>query len=291
MRVLFGLAVFLLFNIDKPQSQSLSNDQGVRDTLALAVSIPPLPGVRSSVVIECWVYSDDTILSYSVGFTWDNPKMYLDSATASPILGESEDQVFLFSNDDLMTSNLNRTFVLQGFTSGPGISGDNNSRRLWATYYFSVENWYNTDTISINVLPDSQLEFGFVSPGLFYPAKYRPYFEGPMLFPGMPTSLEESDHAQTLPNAVTLYQNYPNPFNPETIIEFEIPRRCQVRLEILNLLGQHVTTIVNGEHSAGGIRYTWNALNELGAKVPSGVYFYRLRTPDMVISKKMMLLK
>jgi len=291
MRVFFAFAVSLIFIINYSHSQTPANDWGVRDTLALAVSMPPLPGVRSSVVIECWLYSDDTVVSYSVGFTWDNPKMRIDSATASPIIGGTEDQAFLLSNDDLMTSNLNRTFVLAGFSSGPGIPGDNNSRRLWATYYFSVENWYNTDTISINVLPDSQIEFGFVSPGPFYPVKYRPFFDGPMLFPGMATLLDESENDIILPDAVTLYQNYPNPFNPETIIEFEIKRRCQAQLEIFNSLGQHVTTLVNWEHSAGEFKYSWNALNEFGAKVPSGVYFYRLITPDMVLTKKMTLLK
>ncbi len=291
MKVLFALSVFLLLLIDNPHSQTSTNDWGVRDTLALVVSIPPSLGARSFVVIEAWVYSDDAILSYSAGFTWNSPKLRIDSATASPILVETEDRVFLLPGDNLATGNLNRTFLLGGFTSGPGIAGDKNSRRLWATYYFTVTNWDNTDTVSIDVLSDSQIELAFVSQGPFYPVKYRPYFGGPLLFPGMATSLDESDNALNLPDAATLYQNYPNPFNPETTIEFEIPRRCQVQLEIFNSLGQHVATLINGEHSAGEFRYSWDALNELGAKTPSGVYFYRLLTPDIALTKKMTLLK
>lgn len=291
MKVVFAFAVSTFLLLEASHSQAQANDWGVRDTLALVVSVPPVESSRSPLVIEAWVYSDETVLSYSAGFAWDNRKLHIDSAFASPLIDGPQYQIFLFDEDDLTTSNVNQTFVLGGLSSGAGIPGDFRSRRLWATYYFTIENWQPNDTLAINILPDSQMELAFVSPGPFYPVKYRPYFGGPMLFPGIATLLEGNENALTLPDAVTLHQNYPNPFNPETTIEFEMPRRGHIELEIFNSLGQKVTTLVNAELAAGVYRYNWSAVNKNGAKVPSGVYFYRLKMPDFVTSKKMILIE
>ncbi len=291
MRVVFALVVSILLNIDTPYAQESPNDRGVTDTLVLKMSASPAEGSRSAVTVEVWVYSDDTILSFNAGFTWDNQNLYLDSAVASTLFDNPEYHIFLLHQDNLESSNLNRAFVLAGFSSGAGLSGDLHSRRLWATYYFTVENWHNGDSLSINVLPDSQIELAFVSPGPFYPLKYKPHFGGPMLFPGIATSLEEIDDATTLPNAVVLYQNYPNPFNPQTTIEFEILRSGHTLVEIFNTLGQRIATLVNKELSTGLYRFDWNGENENGHKAQSGVYFYKLQTPYFVTSRKMILIR
>ncbi len=291
IRILSALTVSILLILETAHSQASSSDRGVQDTLALVISAPPLEGTRSAVTIEVWVYSDDTILSFSAGFTWDNPKIHLDSAFASPLFDKPEYQLFLLYHDNLDSSNLNRAFALAGYSIGAGIPGTPHSRRHWATYYFTAENWRNDDTLSINIAPDSQMELAFVSPGPFYPVKFSPHFGGPMHFPGIATSLEESDNVTTLPNSVMLYQNYPNPFNPQTTIEFVIPRTCYTELEIFNILGQRIATLVNKELKAGEYRYKWNAENDYGPKIQSGVYFYKLQTPYFVTSKKMILIK
>lgn len=94
-----------------------------------------------------------------------------------------------------------------------------------------------------------------------------------------------------LPSTIALDQNYPNPFNPTTTISFTIPTAAEVSLEIYNVLGQKVTTLASGSMPAGVHTFVWSGRSESGQSVSSGIYFYRLVAGDMVVSKKMMLLK
>jgi hypothetical protein len=92
--------------------------------------------------------------------------------------------------------------------------------------------------------------------------------------------------AVTLPEAYNLSQNFPNPFNPSTLIEFTLQKSGRTSLEVYNMLGQKVATLVNEQLGAGNYRYTWNA-----AGLPSGIYFYRIQSGTFNETKKMMLLK
>lgn len=83
-----------------------------------------------------------------------------------------------------------------------------------------------------------------------------------------------------------LYQNYPNPFNPSTTIQFSVPEKSNVKLEIFNILGQKVTTLINSEMDRGVYKKEFNA-----AKFASGVYIYRIQAGNFVSSRKLLLLK
>jgi len=96
---------------------------------------------------------------------------------------------------------------------------------------------------------------------------------------------------QALPTEYALAQNYPNPFNPETEIGLSLPADSHVRLEIFNVLGQKVSTLVDGDMPAGNHTVRWNGTNSDGASVSSGVYFYRIAANSFTETKKMMLLK
>ena len=86
-----------------------------------------------------------------------------------------------------------------------------------------------------------------------------------------------------------LYQNYPNPFNPATAIMYQIPRRSHVTLAIYNTLGQPVRTLVNTMQAGGMYSISWDGRNDDGRQVASGVYFYRLKSGDLIRSEKMIL--
>jgi len=88
-----------------------------------------------------------------------------------------------------------------------------------------------------------------------------------------------------------LLQNYPNPFNPETIIEFKVPKAGPVKLEIFNVLGQKIRTLVNANYQPGKYRVIWNGLDDSGTRVATGVYLYQLRADNALITKKMLLVK
>lgn len=88
-----------------------------------------------------------------------------------------------------------------------------------------------------------------------------------------------------------LYQNYPNPFNPLTQIRFHIPQPERVTLEIFNILGQKIKTVMNRKLTAGDYLVSWNGQNEHGQQVASGVYIYRLKAGDFTASRKMLLVR
>jgi len=100
--------------------------------------------------------------------------------------------------------------------------------------------------------------------------------------------LHEEDN---LPEDFALNQNYPNPFNPTTTISFSLPEALDVNIEIFNIMGQKVASLVNGPMEAGEHQIQWDGRADNGQSAATGVYFYRLRDGDHIDTKKMLLLK
>ncbi len=94
-----------------------------------------------------------------------------------------------------------------------------------------------------------------------------------------------------LPTEFALEQNYPNPFNPTTDIRFALPEKSEVSLVIYNSLGQKVRTLLSANKEAGFHTVTWDATNDLGNQVSSGIYLYRFTAGNHTAMKKMVLLK
>ena len=93
------------------------------------------------------------------------------------------------------------------------------------------------------------------------------------------------------PTIFELKQNYPNPFNPVTTIVYQLAERSPVRLEIMNIRGKHVRTLINKTQSAGTHQIEWNGQDDTGQSCASGLYFYRLSTPSWNTAKKMIRLQ
>ncbi|MFH0990018.1 MAG: FlgD immunoglobulin-like domain containing protein [bacterium] len=94
-----------------------------------------------------------------------------------------------------------------------------------------------------------------------------------------------SGEYSSIPRQFSLSQNYPNPFNPSTMINYALPKAASVTLKIFNVLGQLVTTLVDGYREAGYHQVQWNA------NVPSGIYYYRLQAGKFVETKKTVVVK
>ena len=99
-----------------------------------------------------------------------------------------------------------------------------------------------------------------------------------------------TDRGPALPTSFALGQNYPNPFNPSTIIPYQLPTAGHVRLEVFNLLGQRLATLVNGERSAGAHTAQWDGTDAAGRAVGAGVYIYRLSGDGHAMSRRMVLI-
>jgi hypothetical protein len=104
------------------------------------------------------------------------------------------------------------------------------------------------------------------------------------------TTRKEASEA-ALPRDFSLEQNHPNPFNPSTEISFSLPVTSQVRLDVYNIMGQKVTTLVNGSLPAGKHSVIWDGKSLSGETVASGVYFYRIEAANFTDAKKMLLMK
>jgi hypothetical protein len=88
-----------------------------------------------------------------------------------------------------------------------------------------------------------------------------------------------------------LQGNYPNPFNPTTEISFSLQQSGICFLDIYNVKGEKVTTLVEQQLDAGTHTATWNGTDSVGKPVSSGVYFYRMKAGNYTASKKMILMK
>ena len=95
--------------------------------------------------------------------------------------------------------------------------------------------------------------------------------------------------ALVLPSEVALGQNYPNPFNPSTLIPYQLAATSPVRLEVFNVLGQRVATLVDGEQGAGSYVARWDGTDAAGGAAASGLYFYRLTVAGAHQTGKMVL--
>jgi hypothetical protein len=96
---------------------------------------------------------------------------------------------------------------------------------------------------------------------------------------------------ELLPTTYAVSQNYPNPFNPSTTIKYQLPQTSDVQLQIFNVLGQKVRTLLNSKVEAGYHEAIWDGRNDLGHQVASGIYIYKFQAGNFQKTLKLMLLK
>lgn len=96
---------------------------------------------------------------------------------------------------------------------------------------------------------------------------------------------------EKMPAAFRLHQNYPNPFNPTTTIRYDVVKPDRVSLKIYNMLGEEIKTLVDGVVASGNHSIVWDATNNSGNKVASGMYIYTLKVGDGQAHRRMLLLK
>jgi hypothetical protein len=132
----------------------------------------------------------------------------------------------------------------------------------------------------VNVSEDALLTFS--SDTSLNPGRIRivPTLETPP-----PLPLEAHGDPIAMPSTFVLEQNHPNPFNPLTFIEYRLPADVQVTLKVYDVLGREMATIVDGLEHAGTYAVQWDA-----SRVPSGIYFYRLRTGNFSTTRKLIVL-
>ncbi len=271
-----------------------AEDLGAPDSVKLVATRPDISGNDSSFVVELYMWTDlQAIVGATLGFTWDNPNVRLDSArgVAGHVQGNPFAIVSYLYKNNIDTTNAAKRFLINAVAFGvPGVPA-NGTWDHWATYYFSVTNWTATDSIVLdtaNVLVSPQVIWqtagGYTANDVIFP-----------IWTGKVVIKDPSDAAQPgdieVPSTYSLLQNYPNPFNPSTTIGFALPTAGDVTLDVFNLLGQKVKTLVNTAMEAGEHTVVWDGTTDAGTRVASGVYFYRLSTENFTDTRKMLMLK
>jgi enediyne biosynthesis protein E4 len=99
------------------------------------------------------------------------------------------------------------------------------------------------------------------------------------------------EHDAEIPTSINLAQNYPNPFNPETRIEYTLPGRTHVLLEVFNVSGQRLATLTNDMQGAGTYSVQWKGCDDSNRLLPTGMYWYKLSTDQLTLTKKMLFVR
>ena len=183
-----------------------------------------------------------------------------------------EDNVLL--NWNTATETNNKGFEVQR-------SESKDQKTEWKTAGFVVGNGTSTQTHSYSFTDKN------VVSGKYY------YRLNQIDFDGTSEYSKEVEVSVNAPAVFALQQNYPNPFNPATIIRYSIPADQHVRLNIYNLLGQKVVTLIDGVQKAGQHEVNFNASNLPAGRqgFASGLYFYKLEAGENSSIKKMILMK
>jgi len=197
-----------------------------------------------------------------------------DICCGAKVLENGEDGLLLTAwQDDIMTE------VKDGFEIGEEITFKYFDASLDTEYV--IEPTYTLSGLSPEQLSNKYASYSGTFGSKHY-ALENLHFDGP---------------EYEVPRSYALYQNYPNPFNPTTVVKFDLPYHSEVKLEVFNVLGQKVATLMDGIMQAGYRSVNWHGCSESGAELASGLYIYRINAQQLngkekfASVKKMVLIK
>ena len=146
-----------------------------------------------------------------------------------------------------------------------------------------------TRSLLFNLNAEELIVGNYVGEIILYPEHNEYIFQSTTINLEVTENLSNID--DIIPTNYELHQNYPNPFNPITNIQYDLPAAINVKIDIYDIRGRKVKSLLNQIQEPGFKSIQWNALSDLGERVGSGMYFYRIETSDFNKTKKMILLK
>ncbi len=265
-----------------------AQDPGARDSVIIdTINVECMPN-GGTVYVHVWFVTDDSIV-------WVNLPLRWTSTDGRIFPGRTVWRETFTEWDDcydtlLLAQNLLRQIAFADIGGDDNPPLLTNGQRLWGMdlRFVILQGAECQQFVVIDTTTDpinGAIDFG--GPHGWY--SFVPAFRSGFIRYQYPTGVDGED--SPLPEEFALGRNYPNPFNPETSIDFQLPISAEVALEIYNLLGQKVITLVGGKREAGFYTVRWDGRNESGAVMPSGVYFYRLTAGGFVETKTMILLR
>jgi hypothetical protein len=261
-----------------------AQDPGIQDSIIIQSTTAPV----GTDTIHVWAYvvTDDSVAVYNMPFTFssDQTGINFERVTYYPPL------IFWDETFDTLVTSQNFVRMIGWHDTGgddnPPMHTNGNRVHAW-NLVFSVDDTAPSQVVRIDTTYDEvngSLFFGLVGGSVQLTPAFIP---GEILYGPLGVEDEISD----IPTEFALNQNYPNPFNPQTNLSIDLPRAQDVSLVVYNILGQNVKTLAEGMYDAGSYTFTWNGKNSHGEDVPSGIYFYSLRTAEFAKTNKMMLIR
>lgn len=268
-----------------------STDPGVRDTVRIGNVVVPVVTPGQIFEVPLYIYNDESISAFTVGLKWNPANIRYQSATLSP---EWTTAPYSF------TPNIDRSDTAIGLVGFGTISFDpenpipaSGAAKLVYTIRFQTR----TGAVASAITVDSSF-FPPAGPWIFAPEP--PPVVGDGICPeyahtdpgkvDIRLPVQEFD-GPVLPETYSIDQNNPNPFNPTTSINFALPTAAKTKIEVFNILGQKVRTLVDEYLTAGNKRVEWDGTDERGSAVASGIYLYKMTANDFTETKKMLLMK
>ncbi len=268
-----------------------SDPQGVLDSFYVECGVP----AADTLLLQLRFASDNTDSNRIAGFGMpvlitvsNNALVHLDTTVAATYAGSMISRFAIKTTDTDSLGGANPDvspvhFVLGAITFDSGVTG--------AGLFANLKLTLNGDTTTITV---DTLSTKILVPSLV--TEVADYYAPGWRLGGFTCSVVSSvkdlhkGSGSNLPNNFSLGQNYPNPFNATTIIEFALPQAGEVKLELYNILGQKIRTLVDQELSPGYKQVIWDGTDQKGKQVASGIYFYRVRAEGKFTEAKRMLL-
>jgi len=221
----------------------------------------------------------------------------------------SEPIITVFGNDDewnpgdtisIEMNFCNNTDVAHNWYPGVTIESDSSltslhSGHIW--FYAMFADMCNS--ISFGVIADSSIISDTIVSFIAYPEALNCENQPEYCIDGDTLTFEVPIVAQVvsaelkhfIPEVFTLHQNHPNPFNPVTTLQYDLPKDALVNITIYNMLGKVVNNLVSSQQNAGYKSIQWNATNNIGQPVSTGLYIYTIEAGEFRQTKKMVLLK
>jgi hypothetical protein len=264
---------------------ALAQDPGVVDT-CLVERVASVPA-SSQVVVNIYLVNDSASGGYSIPLAFPDSVTNLDITCDSISFVGTRSAAATYKSDvitcaECIDNTKNRISVFAIWFAGNLAAGDVSSGPIAKIYFTTGSGWDPSGSVALDTVlwpPATSYEFSTEAGIPYYPV----FGKG---------ALEVRDvNTPATPKVFSLSQNYPNPFNPKTVIRFGLPKDSWVNLDIYNVLGQRVKTLVDERLNAGMKEVEWDGKDDKGFEVSSGIYFYKIKAGDFSDIKKMVMLK
>jgi len=290
MRKLILILAACLFLTGMAYAQQDPEDPGIQDSIIIGSVHVDSSSQYQTVNIPVYTVADDSVTFYCLPLKFWAPRggvtVNARAQYFSPLTAWDEHYDTLIASQNYILQ-IGWADLLADTTADPPLMNIPPTRILAWTLRYLISPNSRSQLISLDTCYDVRngpITFGLID-GI---SQITPGFQRGFISTGV-VGVDEG--GAPIPAQYVLRQNYPNPFNPETNIEFSLPSEQQVSLGVFNLLGQQVRTLVDAKLEAGTHAAHWDGRNDNGASVPSGVYFYRLYTPEFSQTNKMVLVR